>query len=83
MVVYGLVQGVFFRDTCRRLAEAGGVGGWVSNRPDGSVEAVFEGEPRAVERMVRWTREGPPYARVDAVDVTDEPPQGESTFRIR
>ncbi len=83
MVVYGLVQGVFFRDTCRRLAAADGVGGWVSNRPDGSVEAVFEGHPRAVERMVSWAREGPPYARVDAVDVTVEPPQGEPAFRIR
>ena len=53
VVVHGQVQGVFFRDTTRRQAESRGVAGWVRNRADGAVEAVFEGEPEAVESMLR------------------------------
>jgi acylphosphatase len=83
VVVDGLVQGVFFRDTCRRMATAVGVRGWVRNRADGRVEAWFEGEAAAVERMVAWCREGPPGARVQAVDVTREAAVGESRFRVR
>lgn len=71
--VEGLVQGVYFRDTCRRTAAAQAVTGWVRNLPDGRVEAVFEGEPEAVARMVEWTRTGPPHARVDDVRAVDEP----------
>ena len=56
VIVHGRVQGVFFRDTTRRMARSRGVGGWVRNTPDGTVEAVFEGEAEAVESMVRWSR---------------------------
>jgi acylphosphatase len=72
------VQGVFFRDTCRREATAAGVRGWVRNNPDGTVEAVFEGSEGAVRRMVEWSRRGPSPARVDKVDVYAEEPGSES-----
>ena len=83
VVVDGRVQGVFFRDTCRRMAAATGVGGWVRNRPDGRVEAWFEGERDAVARMVAWCRQGPPGARVSDIEVVPEVPAGETRFRIR
>jgi acylphosphatase len=82
VVVRGRVQGVFFRDTCSRLARADGVTGWVRNQPDGSVEAVFEGETEAVERMVSWCRHGPPRAIVTGVEIRDEPPGGETMFHM-
>jgi len=78
-----MVQGVFFRDSCRKLAAAAGVTGWVRNRPDGRVEAWFEGDRAAVERMVAWCRQGPPHARVTAVQVGTEAPAGETRFRVR
>jgi acylphosphatase len=81
--VAGEVQGVFFRDTCRREAAARGVAGWVRNRYDGTVEAVFEGEDDAVAAMVRWMQVGPPRARVARADVVEEEPAGEAGFRVR
>lgn len=83
MVVRGQVQGVFYRATCAAEARARGVFGSVANRPDGSVEAVFEGDEAAVLAMVDWTRSGPRRATVTDVEVSDEPPQGESTFTVR
>ena len=83
MVVSGVVQGVFFRDTCRRRAQAEGVSGWVRNRSDGRVEALFEGPPEAVERMVAWCREGPPQASVEHVDISDQVLSGVEGFRLR
>jgi acylphosphatase len=83
VVVHGLVQGVYFRDTTRRRAVSAGVSGWVRNRPDGTVEAVFEGEPAAVERLVAFCREGPRSARVERVEVEPEEPEGLPGFRIR
>ena len=83
MIVRGLVQGVFFRDSTRRLAQRHGVAGWVANRWDGAVEAVFEGEPDAVERLVAFSRKGPRGARVDAVEVTHEEPEGLLGFAVR
>lgn len=83
VVVRGAVQGVFFRDSTRRRAEAEGVAGWVANRGDGAVEAVFEGEPVAVERLVAFSRQGPRSARVEDVEVTDEQPKGEQGFSVR
>ncbi|WP_133802715.1 acylphosphatase [Kribbella caucasensis] len=82
VVVHGLVQGVFFRDSCRREAQAAGVGGWVRNRPDGTVEALFEGPEDDVERMLDWVRHGPAYARVERVDVVEEPPSGHTGFVV-
>jgi acylphosphatase len=82
VVVSGLVQGVWFRDTCQQVAGEHGVGGWVRNRPDLTVEAAFEGPPAAVEAMVQWCHVGPPRARVSGVEVAEEEPQGEVTFRV-
>lgn len=83
VIVHGLVQGVFFRDSMRRLAQRHGVAGSVSNRPDGGVEAVFEGEAEAVERLVAFSREGPRGAQVDSIEVTEEEPEGLSGFAVR
>ncbi len=83
VTVHGRVQGVFFRDSTRRLAQQRGVAGWISNRSDGAVEAVFEGEDEAVERLVAFSREGPRGAQVDRVDVVDEEPRGLTGFSIR
>jgi acylphosphatase len=83
VVVHGDVQGVFFRDTARRMASSRGVAGWVTNRPAGTVEAVFEGEAEAVDSMVSFCREGPRGADVERVDVTDEEPEGLTGFEVR
>ena len=82
VVVHGSVQGVFFRDTARERARAHGVAGWARNRPDGAVEAVFEGSPEAVERLVRFSRTGPPRAAVERVEVIEEEPEGLSGFGV-
>jgi acylphosphatase len=74
---------VFFRESVRRLAEQRGVSGWIANRRDGAVEAVLEGEPEAVQRVVDYCREGPRGAQVDSVDVTEEDPTGEAGFTVR
>jgi acylphosphatase len=83
VVVHGRVQGVFFRDSCRRQADAQRVAGWVRNLPNGTVEAVFEGEPGPVDAMTRWCRDGPAQAHVDDVEVTEQPPTGERGFEVR
>ena len=83
VVVHGRVQGVFFRDSARRLAQQHGVAGWISNRWDGAVEAVFEGEPEAVERLVRFMHEGPRGADVERVDVSEEEPERLRGFDVR
>jgi acylphosphatase len=83
VIVHGMVQGVFFRDSTRRLANQHAVAGWVENRWDGTVEAVFEGEQEAVERLVRFVHEGPRGAEVDRVEVTEEEPEGLSGFGVR
>jgi acylphosphatase len=83
VVVHGHVQGVFFRDSCRREAESRGVAGWVTNRSDGAVEAVFEGSPDAVAAMVDWCRSGPRGAEVSSIDEVSEEPEGLSAFEVR
>ena len=80
--VSGRVQGVFFRDSVRRRALTASVAGWVRNNPDGSVEAVFEGPPDEVERLVAFTHEGPRGARVDRVETLEEAPEGLGGFVI-
>jgi acylphosphatase len=74
---------VWFRDSCRREAETRGVTGWVANRYDGSVEAVFEGQEADVAQVVAWCRGGPPRAVVTGIDVTQEQPERLAGFRIR
>jgi acylphosphatase len=82
-MVRGDVQGVFFRDSCRQAAVSANVTGWVANQPDGSVEAVFEGDRQSVDMMCDWCRQGPRDARVDDVTVTSEPPRGLASFEVR
>jgi acylphosphatase len=82
VIVHGQVQGVFFRDSLRRLADERGVAGSATNRADGTVEAVFEGEPEAVEALVELSRRGPSRARVERVEVLDEEPEGLQGFRV-
>ena len=82
VIVHGQVQGVFFRDSLRRLADERGVAGSATNRADGTVEAVFEGEPEAVEALVELSRRGPSRARVERVEVLDEKPAGLQGFRV-
>jgi acylphosphatase len=83
VLISGRVQGVFFRDTCRRMAREHGVSGWVRNLPDGQVEAVFEGRAEDVDCLVAWARRGPSRAVVADVTMRAEPPEGLSTFQIQ
>ena len=80
--ITGLVQGVSFRAYTHAEARGLGVTGWVRNEPDGSVAGHFEGPDRAVDALVAWCREGPSYAQVAAVDVTEVEPTGATTFTV-
>lgn len=82
LVVHGRVQGVAFRYATRERARALGVDGWVRNLPDGSVEAVLEGEPGIVAELTAFCRVGPPGARVDRVEEHAEEPEGLRGFGV-
>jgi acylphosphatase len=71
VIVYGNVQGVGFRVAVQQVARSRGVAGWVRNRPDGSVEALFDGDPEAVDAVVRFCADGPRLAQVERVEVSD------------
>ncbi len=81
--ITGKVQGVGYRFSTQDVAQVFGLAGWVRNLPDGRVEAVFEGDRTAVEKMLAWCRKGPPNAMVEKVTVTDEELEGLSGFEIR
>jgi len=81
--VTGRVQGVWFRESCREVADRLGVAGSVRNRADGSVEVLAEGLPQEVQALVAWCREGPRGAEVTGVEVTEERPEGLVGFRVR
>lgn len=83
MIVSGRVQGVAFRYATRAEARRLGLGGFVRNRPDGRVEAAFEGSAAAVDAALAFVRRGPPLARVSGVEVREEPPAGAADFEIR
>ena len=83
VIVRGRVQGVFFRDSTQREATARGVGGWVANRDDGAVEAVFEGDEESVQALVEFCERGPGRAEVEGVEVTSEAPEGLTGFEVR
>ena len=84
VMISGRVQGVFFRAETERMAKNLKLTGWVRNREDGRVEALFEGEDKAVDKMVDWCYSGPPGARVDNVIIDDEPYTGNyQSFRVR
>jgi acylphosphatase len=71
--ITGRVQGVGFRASTVVTARALGLSGWVANRSDASVETVAEGDDAVVAAFIRWCHHGPPAARVDSVEVSDEP----------
>jgi acylphosphatase len=79
-LVSGKVQGVFFRASTARQAEQLQVRGWAKNLPDGGVEVLALGSPPAVEKLGDWLRQGPPRARVDAVEVSEEVPEVHRTL---
>lgn len=83
VTVDGRVQGVFFRESTRRMAEDLGLSGWVRNLPDRTVEAVFEGSADKVAHAVAWMRNGPPSAVVTSLVESAEEPQGLTGFEIR
>jgi acylphosphatase len=83
VVAHGRVQGVWFRGSTRDQAEAAGVAGWVTNRRDGTVEAVLEGDADAVECVIAWMQEGPSRAAVSRLDVDEEEPEGLTGFDVR
>lgn len=83
VVVTGRVQGVWYRQSCKDVAVAAGVHGWVRNTADGRVEAVLEGERVAVDAVIEWMRVGPRHAVVDDVQLNVEPPEGARTFAVR
>jgi acylphosphatase len=83
LVIHGRVQGVFFRDTLRGLAEQHGVAGWARNTPEGTVETVLEGDRDTVEQVVQFARRGPEGAEVESVEITEELPEGLRGFSIR
>ncbi|HDH44376.1 MAG TPA: acylphosphatase [Thermococcus sp.] len=80
--IYGRVQGVGFRWSMQREAKKLGVNGWVRNLPNGSVEAVIEGEKERVEALIGWAHQGPAWARVTRVEISWKPPKGERGFRV-
>ena len=82
VVIHGRVQGVFFRDTMRRVAMEAGVSGWARNADDGTVVAVVEGRAEAVDRVVEFAHRGPERAQVEHVDVAEAPVEGLSGFRV-
>jgi acylphosphatase len=83
VTISGEVQGVFFRETARRKATEAGVAGWITNRSDGRVEAVFEGPAEAVDELVEFCGHGPTAATVEDVDVQTEEPESLSGFDVR
>jgi acylphosphatase len=82
VLIYGVVQGVGFRFSVERAARSRAVSGWVRNRPDGAVEAVFEGEREDVEALVEFCRHGPRGAEVERIDVETESAEGLTDFRV-
>jgi len=77
LVIEGIVQGVFFRTYTRKQANRNSVHGWVRNRPDGTVEAVFEGDEEPVKKVIEWSHNGPPEAVVKNVKIAWETYKGE------
>lgn len=82
LLVSGIVQGVFFRDSARRVARDNQLAGSARNLPDGTLEIVLEGSEGSVAEVIAWTRNGPDLARVEEVEIVDEEPQGLTDFTI-
>jgi acylphosphatase len=83
VLVSGQVQGVFFRASCEKEATSRDVAGWARNNPDGRVEVCLEGAEDAVNEVIEWCKHGPPWAEVAGVEIIEEEPTGQTSFRIR
>jgi acylphosphatase len=83
IVISGRVQGVFFRQETKDRARTLSVTGWITNRSDGRVEAVFQGSRESVDSMIEWCRQGPSLADVESVEVNWESPTDEKGFSVR
>ena len=84
VIIEGKVQGVFFRHHTQKTAARFGPTGWVRNRRDGTVEALFEGEMEAVNQIIQWCQQGPPQAKVTGLRQVREAYQGEfKDFTVR
>jgi len=84
LIISGRVQGVCFRHHTCETALSQGVAGWVRNRTDGTVEALIQGETKAVDQVIAWCRQGPPAARVDDLHIETRPyDPGLSRFEVR
>ena len=83
VLIRGLVQDVWFRASTQQAARRAGVDGWVRNLADGRVEAVFEGDSESVKEMVAYCSGGPELARVDEIEVIEEPLEGLNNFQVR
>jgi acylphosphatase len=84
ILVSGRVQGVFFRDSTRRIAEELGIFGWVKNSDNSKVEAVLEGEKEIIQKLIEWAKRGPIFARVSGVEIEWQDYKGEfKNFEIR
>ncbi|HYV09137.1 MAG TPA: acylphosphatase [Thermoplasmata archaeon] len=84
VIFRGRVQGVYFRAHCAEKAESLGLDGYVRNLPDGSVEAVFEGDRSVIEACIEWNRGSQPYAQVTGVEISWTSPRGDlNGFHVR
>lgn len=85
LIIKGRVQGVFFRLKTQQAAKRQGVNGWVQNLPDKTVEAILEGDAKAVEAVIKWCRKGPTLAKVDQVIIAwqNSMVEGLKEFRIK
>jgi acylphosphatase len=84
VIISGRVQGVWFRASTKKMAEQIGLTGWVRNKSDGCVEAVFEGEEQLINKMIEWCHQGSPLSKVKNVEVKNQEPTNEfSDFSIR
>lgn len=81
--IFGRVQGVFFRDHTEQKANELGVSGWVCNAPDGTVEAIIEGDQAMLDEMIKWCHEGSPSSQVEKVEVEWIEPEGGEGFEVR
>ncbi len=82
IIITGQVQGVFYRDSARRVAEKLGLTGQASNQPDGSVLIEAEGEASAIDQLVAWCKEGPKHAQVENVQVSQGEIKGYRKFEV-
>jgi len=83
VVIFGKVQGIYFRAYAQAEGNRLGVKGWVKNRADGAVEVAVEGESEKVEQMLAWLKQGSPGSQIAKVEVKEERPMGETQFNIR